>query len=88
MFQDGDRIRCLGQDGRGEGLLGILHKSDMVYIDQYCEWFIEFDKQQAFGHNADGSVKDGYGWFVELKNIERVEYKYNPDQTGDMEEDI
>lgn len=49
------------------------------------------------GHIMEGSLHDGGlsgddgdCWFVQMKNVKPLfpEYKYNPDQTGDTEEDI
>jgi hypothetical protein len=82
-FQVGDRVRLKNdQNGEGKGLCGTLRKYMGV------DWFIQLDGWQEWAHDGDGSLPFGYGWFVELANLEVEQVPYDPTQAGDKEDDI
>jgi hypothetical protein len=84
-FRPGDRVRLINdQNGHGKGLYGTFRQSRFFAPDK----IIEFDEKQWWAHSGDGTVPEGYGWFVESINLELAEQPYDPTQQGDTEDDI
>lgn len=84
-MDDGDHVILINnQTGEGKGLTGTLVRSTAF---GGSKWFIRFDEEQPFAHTGDGSVPQGYGWFVELENVALAMKPYDPTQ-GNEEDDI